>query len=373
MVLSAVLALVTGCGPAAPTVSAAGRADSAVTTVLADLEDFWSAAQPALGGPPFVAPSGGYHAIDSSSPGPGALCVSRPSRITGNAFYCPDEDGLVWDSAALVPVLYGRGGTGAVAAVFAHEYGHVIQARIGPTPAQRSADPVTYPTLLAETQADCYAGAFLAWVRDGRSTREQLTSDDLLPAVQLLLDFRDPPGMVATDPAAHGRGVDRAAFLLRGLRDGATACRALTTADLPLDRRTDNDSQPRFADRSAVLADAAPSVATVVARGTSATVAVTPAPDPADLDAAAPYGQFAEATAAALAAGRDATGTATGAACLAGVWTAAVTASPTGGGLGARAVDPDEALDLVRYRPGATFDQLAAFVDGWTGGRAGCR
>lgn len=378
MLLAGLLAL-TGCGPAAPDPSGspgfADAANAAVTTVLADLEDYWTATQPIIGGPAFVPPAGGYHPVDAAAGGAGALCVTSPAQITGNAFYCPDQDGLVWDTSALVPVLWSRGGAGAVAAAFAHEYGHAVQARVGPTPAQRSTDPVRYPTLLVEAQADCYAGAFLAWLRDGGSTRERMDTADLLPSLQVVLDFRDPAGMVAVDPAAHGRGVDRLEFVLRGWGSGAAACRALTTTDLPLDRRTENGGRPRYADPAGAVADAAPSLRRLVTGWPdgSGTMGDPPSPDPADLDAARPFGQFAAAAAAALATGHAVTGSDIGAACFAGAWTAAVTSAPTTGGLGAWAGDPDEALDLVRSRPGATTDQLVAFAAGWQRGPDGCR
>ncbi len=48
----------------------------------------------------------------------GALCVSPASSLLGNAYYCRGDDGIVYDSAALVPVLldlYGPAGTDRVA------------------------------------------------------------------------------------------------------------------------------------------------------------------------------------------------------------------------------------------------------------------
>jgi hypothetical protein len=42
------------------------------------------------------------------------------------------------------------------------------------------------------------------------------------------------------------------------------------------------------------------------------------------------------------------------------------------GELGSWAGDADEALDQLRSRPGVTFAELAAFADGFHGGRAAC-
>jgi hypothetical protein len=46
--------------------------------------------------------------------------------------------------------------------------------------------------------------------------------------------------------------------------------------------------------------------------------------------------------------------------------------SAAAGQLGSWAGDPDEALDLLRSRPGVGFGELAAFADGFHGGRAAC-
>ena len=82
---------------------------------------------------------------------------------------------------------------------------------------------------------------------------------------------------------------------------------------------------------------------------------------------------LAEAGAAvALATGRELYGTATGAACFTGAWTASVFGSAGPGELGSWAGDADEALDLIRARPGAGFDELARYSDGFHGGRAAC-
>ncbi len=353
--------------------------DDDVGAVLADLEDFWSA----HGLPGSARPAGGYFAMDSSvgasggSAGESALCIQEPSQIVGNAFYCPQGDGIVFDSAALVPVLLGRYGPAALATAFAHEFAHSVQARIGPTAADRRADPTRFPSILIEAQADCDAGAFLAWAVDGNTSRVRVPPGSALRAITPVLDFRDPVTLPPTDPTAHGLGLDRLTFLLRGYRDGAEACDALTMDDLDLTLGRDGvagsaTTQPRFASTDEVLAAAAGSVADF-----AETVGVPPTdspahPDPADLVVAQPYGQFAAATAVALAAGQQIGGTDTGATCFAGAWVASVFGKTDPGQLGSWPGDADEALDLVRSRPGATFEQVAGFADGFHGGVGGC-
>ena len=352
--------------------------DQDVGAVLADLEDFWSS----HGLTGSARPAGGYFAMDSSvgtsgdAAGGSALCIQEPSQIVGNAFYCPQGDGIVFDSAALVPVLLGKYGPAALATAFAHEFAHSVQARIGPTAADRRADPAGFPSILIEAQADCDAGAFLAWAAAGDSTRVRLPPSSLLRAITPVLDFRDPVTLAPTDPTAHGLGLDRLTFLLRGFRDGADTCHALTAGDLDLTlgRAVTGTpwTQPRFASIDQLLTGATAAVADFAAAAGVPETGSPAIPDPADLAAAQPYGQFAETTAAALATGREITGTDTGAACFAGAWVASVFGKTEAGQLGSWPGDADEALDLIRGRPGATFEQVAAYADGFHDGVGGC-
>ena len=138
----------------------------------------------------------------------------------------------------------------------------------------------------------------------------------LVRAVAPLLDFRDPATVSPLDPTAHGLGLDRLSSLLTGFRDGAAACPEMTIDDLPLTLGREGvttsppSTLPRFASTADVLAAATSSVADVRRATSSGIPAGQPtAPDPADLTLAAPLGQFAAASAVALAAGRAITGT----------------------------------------------------------------
>lgn len=356
--------------------------DRAVAVVLADLEDFWAQSLDDAG-PPTTRPAGGYVSMDSSAAAGRALCITDPAQIAGNAFYCPQDDGIVFDSSALVPVLLGHYGPGALAVAFAHEYGHVVQSWVGPTVADRRADPARYPAMLVEAQADCAAGAYLAWVAAGHSERVRIPAESLLRALTPVLDFRDPPDVDPAGPTAHGRAVDRLAFALTGFRDGSASCRAMTESSAPLVEAFDAGpldpgrqpaTEPRYPSADAAVAAAAPTIAALAESWPGAShlgPTEFPDPDPEDLAVAGPYGQFAEATTAAVAVGRGITGNDTAAACFAGAWTRSAVAQPAGSGLGTWPGDPDEALDLIRSRAGATFDDVAAFADGFGNGRCG--
>lgn len=348
--------------------------DRTVSAVLADLSDFWTAQVAGGGGSALRPPAGGFVSMDSSSAGPSsggpALCIADPAQIAGNAFYCPTQDGIVYDSSALVPVLLGSYGSAGLAASFAHEFGHAVQAQVGPTQADRRADPDTYPAILIEAQADCAAGAFLAAASTGSTTRVHVPVESLVRSVAPLLDFRDRPTVPPADPTAHGLGLDRLGFLLYGLRNGGMACWAMTTDDLALTLGRPGaaavpPASPRFDSVEAAASSAAESVSAFA--GTSASP-----PDPADLDRSGRLGQFAAGAAVARATGLALHGDPAGAACFTGAWTASVFGSAPAGALGSWAGDADEALDLVRSRPGAGFDELAAFSDGFHGGPSAC-
>ncbi|MET3805105.1 putative metalloprotease [Nakamurella sp. UYEF19] len=353
--------------------------DEAVAGVLADLDTFWAAALPGEFDRPFVPLAGGYVSIDSTAATGTSYCISSPDQIAGNAYYCPTGDAIVYDSAGLVPVLLGHYGVAGLTAAFAHEFGHAIQARIGPTPAERSAQPERYPSILIEAQGDCFSGAFLAWTAAGKSAHVRLPASSMVRAVAPLLDFSDPVSVKADDSTAHGLSLDRLTAVLRGYRGGVTACHALTATDLrPTLGRPGlvTTTQPdRFASVDAAIGAARPSIGRFTATlPTTATVTglASAAPSAGDLRAAAPYGQFADAAALAFAVGRSITGSSAGAACFTGAWTASVFGRTTAGQLGSWAGDADEALSMLRARPDATLPELAAYADGFTTGWSTC-
>lgn len=351
--------------------------DAAVAGVLADLGIFWAERLPKDFGRPLPPLTGGYVSIDATAPTGSTWCVGKPEQIAGNAYYCPDGDAIVYDSAGLVPVLLGHYGVAGLTAAFAHEFGHAIQARIGPTEAQRTAHPARYPSILIEAQGDCFAGAFLAWVVAGRSPHVQLPSSSMVRAVAPLLDFRDPPDVSVDDASAHGLGLDRLTSILRGYHGGAKACAVLTAAALKSTLGRPGISAapvPRYGRPAEVTAAARKSVGAFAGAlpGRRALDLTTVVPAATDHAAAGPFGQFAEAAALALAAGRAITSTPAGAACFTGAWTASVFGHAAPGALGSWAGDADEALDMLRARPAATFDELTGYADGFAGGWPAC-
>ncbi len=303
-------------------------------TVFDALQQYWRMAFPAAFGSDFIELRGGIRPLDSGAVAGSALCIGSPDQLTGNAFYCPDSDGIVYDTGVLVPVLLAHYGPPGLVSSLAHEFGHSVAARIGVAKG---------PAMLREAQADCFAGNFLVWAAGGNAPLP-FTVDDVLPAMAPLLDFGDQVTATPTDASAHGLAIDRAQAVQLGYRDGPTACRDISTSSIAI-------ALGRFdtpADRS---------VRTVPAVTASA----------ADTALAAPIGQFALAAAARLEASEAAGVTAVEAGCQLGSWTAGLFGKVPADQLGGRLSDPDEALNLLRARPGATTAQVFSFLDGFAG------
>ncbi|OLF18633.1 neutral zinc metallopeptidase [Actinophytocola xanthii] len=212
-----------------------GPIDQLAAAVLTDVRSYWTETFPAtFDGKEWEDLSGGYYSVDTSSDdAPAPPCVQQASDVEGNAFYCPSEDVIAWDRAALLPVLKERFGEAAVMLVLAHEMGHAVQRRAGLTPDEQRANPERYPTILIEAQADCYAGAFVRWVADGKAAHLQVADDRLDAALESLITFRDPVGTEQTDEGAHGDSFDRVSAFQDGYGSGATLC-----ADISIDNRT---------------------------------------------------------------------------------------------------------------------------------------
>jgi len=131
-----------------------------------------------------------------------------------NAFYCFDDNFVVYDNAKLFPQLYKDYGGFALALVLAHEWGHAIQDRAGNG---------NQPTIDQELQADCFAGAWTDQ-QSNSSSRPVLKPGDLEASLAAMLSFRDQPGTSPDDPSAHGSAFDRISAFQDGFESGPQQC-----------------------------------------------------------------------------------------------------------------------------------------------------
>lgn len=211
-----------------------GEIDQLAATVITDVRNFWTEKFPATFDEEWKELEGGYFSVDTanadSEPPP---CARNAVDVEGNAFYCPSEDVIAWDRAALLPVLKDRFGEAAVMFVLAHEMGHAVQRRAGLSVQEEQNNPDQYPTILIEAQADCYAGAFVRWVADGEATHLRISPDRLDFALEALVTFRDPIGTEQSDQDAHGDAFDRVSAFQDGFDKGPAMC-----AEMSIDNRT---------------------------------------------------------------------------------------------------------------------------------------
>jgi predicted metalloprotease len=213
-------------GPRRPIPSASSeQAEATVRTALKDVERYWAATFPQIsGGDEFRPVQGGFHPYTRSKLPP--ACGQESVEYQPNAFYCPAGDFIAWDAEQLIPQLYMSFGELLVAVVSAHEYGHAVQARLYETP---------QPTIVAEQQADCFAGAWVGDVNAGNATElDKVETDDLDNAMGGMLMLRDQPGTSALAPQAHGNAFDRVRAFQEGFEQGATRCATYRADNLPV-------------------------------------------------------------------------------------------------------------------------------------------
>jgi hypothetical protein len=201
-----------------------GPVDQLAANALADLQVFWDEQLPDVFGTRFEPLSGGFFSVDPDDVDPdvypqGAGCGTDPREVEDNAFYCqaegaPNSDSISWDRVFLAD-LADQSGRFLPALVMAHEFGHAIQARVG------------YPrtSILTETQADCLAGAWTAWVAAGEAEHTRIRESELDQVLGGYLQLRDPVGTGQYEQQAHGSFFDRVSAFQEGFDAGTEACR----------------------------------------------------------------------------------------------------------------------------------------------------
>lgn len=209
-----------------------GEIDALAVNAVADVQQFWTAAFPADFGTRF-SPVRQLVSFDSEGGG-GQVCGTSTAGLV-NAFYCPQQDTIAWDRGQLLPSLAEQYGPMSVVLVLAHEIGHAVQARLDLVD-QNTA------TIVAEQQADCFAGSFMRQVAEGRAEHFQLsTGDGLNKVLAAIVLLRDQVGSELTEEDAHGSAFDRVAAFQFGFTYGNQRC-----ARIDLDEVTSRATQLGF-------------------------------------------------------------------------------------------------------------------------------
>lgn len=202
--------------PAATTVELHG-VDRTIDLTARDLEAWWADELPAAFGVGYE-PVAGYGGYDPDA-GDAPVCAGPvdEARYRRNAFYCGAEDTVWWDTTGLMEPLFEEYGDFTVALVLAHEWGHVAQARFGFGDAGS-------PTVIAELQADCFAGAWAGSVERGERPFVGSDVGDLEEAMVGYLLIGDRLGTNPAGEAAHGGSFDRLTAFIEGFSGGTAEC-----------------------------------------------------------------------------------------------------------------------------------------------------
>lgn len=201
-----------------------GPIDQLAALSVADIEDYWRVNFPRTMSGKYE-PVADLYSYDSNDPSSPIICGDDTYQLP-NAFFCGSGWLIAWDRGAFLPTVQKYFGDMAVTGALSHEYGHAIQRMAHLVKRSKT-------VLVAEQQADCFAGDYLRWVAEGKSPRFTLdTGDGLNKVLAGVITSRDPASVRANDPEGHGTALDRVAAFQTGFTSGATACADITAESI---------------------------------------------------------------------------------------------------------------------------------------------
>lgn len=216
--------------------------DTLATNAIADIETYWDRTYPQIFGGAAFRPADKLISWDAYSRSNPEFCREDTSGFP-NAGYCTNDRTIGWDRGALFPELIDAFGPMGVVVVLAHEYGHAIQDQAG------LVDRNTLG-IVAEQQADCFAGAFVRYVAQGQAERFTInTTDGLSSVLETIVSVRDA---TPDDPAfEHGSAFERVTATQMGFTTGARICTSIDQQEI----ETRRGDLPRYfeADESGEL------------------------------------------------------------------------------------------------------------------------
>jgi predicted metalloprotease len=220
-----------------------GETDRTARNALADVLDYWEQTFPAtFGGRRFPGVRGGFWSIDpdvtdaADLPESGCFAASV-AELADNAFYCASDDAVYYDRAWLTGLAEDYGPY-VIAEIMAHELGHAVQQDAG----------IDGESIVVETQAECFAGAWTRWVVDGHSRHVTVRLPALDPFLLGYLYFADAAGSAPEDAEAHGSLFDQLSAFQDGYDDGLPACLAFGPERLYTEAEVDARDEPTGGD-----------------------------------------------------------------------------------------------------------------------------
>ena len=235
-----------GTGVTVHLAEAGDATDRLVRAAAADVLAWWGSTYRELYGGRFPGVTGGFWSIDPDETDPadlpaGACFAGDVADLAENAYHCADDDVVVYDRAWLADLALVHGPF-MVTEVVAHEVAHSVQAQAG----------LDDPSIVAETQAECFAGAWTRWVADGGAEHVAVRPEELDPYLQGYGYFGDAPGTAPDAEDAHGSLVDQLAAFQEGYADGARACAAFDASREYTARAGDPDAAAALPHRAVV-------------------------------------------------------------------------------------------------------------------------
>ena len=203
-----------------------GKIDELAANAASDIEEYWSNADGETFDGQFT-PVEALISWDANGFDDTPFCGEDTYGLV-NAKFCYDDETIGWDRGELLPALRKAYGDMGVTLVLAHEYGHAVQHQAGLNK--------NTPTLVAEQQADCFAGAYMRWVAEDNSPRFSLsTGEGLNNVLAAVIAFRDPL-LAKGDPEVgvdeHGSAFERLSAFQFGFTDGPAACAAIDMREI---------------------------------------------------------------------------------------------------------------------------------------------
>jgi predicted metalloprotease len=106
--------------------------DEVAQKMSATIDAYWTEQHPDVYGRQYETLAQGVFPLKPGDEAPGCDAPSTVyDDVAGNAFYCPAGDFIAYDDADLFPGLYTKFGPFVIGVVLAHEWGHAIQVRGG--------------------------------------------------------------------------------------------------------------------------------------------------------------------------------------------------------------------------------------------------
>lgn len=140
-------------------------------------------------------------------------CGLTADTARANAFYCIPANAVMWDGVNFFHPIYQNFGDKAITYIIAHEYGHAAQFLSGTV-------PPGVRTVSTELQADCYAGAYLAYAE----SQGYLSPGEGREVVSIAIAVGQSRIGTSWLERTHGTSAQRTAALNRGFEQGAQSC-----------------------------------------------------------------------------------------------------------------------------------------------------